>query len=102
MSALRKRYEKNKYLGEVYHGAIDLYANENDPVLAIEDGEVTHFVSFHLGTWGIFVKHKNVTVIYGEVSLDSLVFAGIAIVVIFQPEIIHFHSQPKSIKYIII
>jgi hypothetical protein len=76
--ALRKRYDKNKYLGEVYHGAIDLYAKENDPVIAIEDGEITRFVYFYLGTWGIVVKHLNVTVIYGEVSGDSLVFANLA------------------------
>jgi murein DD-endopeptidase MepM/ murein hydrolase activator NlpD len=76
--ALRKRYEKNKYLGEVYHGAIDLYAKENDSVIAIEDGEITRFVYFYLGTWGIVVKHMNLTVIYGEVSGDSLYFAGLA------------------------
>ena len=76
--ALRKRYDKNnKYLGEGYHGAIDLYAKENDHVIAIEDGEITQFVFFYLGTWGIVVRHNIVTVIYGEVNRDSLFFAGL-------------------------
>jgi hypothetical protein len=77
--ALRKHYENNIFTGKYkYHGAIDLYAKPNDPVIAIEDGEIINFIFFYLGTWGIFVKHRNVTVIYGEVSGDSLVFAGLA------------------------
>jgi Putative peptidoglycan binding domain len=76
--ALRKRYDKNnKYLGEGYHPAIDLYAKENDLVIAIENGEITRFVFFYLGTWGIVVKHEKMTVIYGEVNRDSLFFAGL-------------------------
>ena len=60
--------KNNIFLGKYeYHGAIDLYAKPNDPVIAIEDGEIINFIFFYLGTWGILVKHRNVTVIYGEV-----------------------------------
>ena len=61
-----------------YHAAIDLLANDNDRVIAIEDGGITRFADFYSGTWEIRVKHSRVTVIYGEVSKDSLVYAGLA------------------------
>ena len=89
--ALRQRYDKdNKYLGEGYHAAIDLYANDKDLVVSIEDGEIMRFVYFYLGTWGIVVKHKNVTAIYGEVDRESLFFAGL------QKKVGPFNATPSK------
>lgn len=69
--------------GARYHVGVDLFANFDDPVVAIEDGRVLSFYGFCCGerktTNALLVEHSNVVVNYGEVAPDSLRRAGLAI-----------------------
>jgi len=57
---------------EKYHVGIDLYGNDKDPVLAMEDGVVLNYYHFYHGAYCLIVQHDSGVVInYGEVERDS-------------------------------
>lgn len=54
------------------HVGVDLFAGENDVVLAPEAGRVIAVLPFHLGTWAIYLRTKqNQIVNLGEVKAYS-------------------------------
>ncbi len=71
-----RRFLADRGEGARYHVGIDLYANLNDPVVAIADGRIVAFYPFCCGdnktTWALLVEHENVVINYGEVSPTSL------------------------------
>lgn len=74
-----RRFGANRDGGNRNHVGIDLYANYNDPVVAMGNGVVTATQSFHLGSHAIFVDHGNVVVMYGEVTPKSWSEFGVGI-----------------------
>lgn len=50
------------------HAGCDLYAPIGTPVYAMDDGEVTNFYAFYLGTYALEVKHSGFVARYGEIS----------------------------------
>lgn len=58
--------------GYRHHMAVDLYAQEGDPVIACEDGVIRSFYLFYQGVYALFVDHGHVVINYGEVAANSL------------------------------
>lgn len=62
--------------GDRYHLGIDLFADENDPVIACEKGKIVNFHPYccepNYKTWALLVEHSGVVINYGEVAPDSL------------------------------
>lgn len=55
-----------------HHAGVDLFGNEGDTVVAMEDGEVIGIFKFHHGSWAIYVLNDTGDVInYGEVAKNS-------------------------------
>lgn len=55
-----------------YHSGVDLFADDRDVVIAMEDGEVIAMLPFHHETWGVYVRNSNGQVVnYGEVKKNS-------------------------------
>jgi murein DD-endopeptidase MepM/ murein hydrolase activator NlpD len=48
------------------HAGCDLYAPVGTPIYAVEDGRITIFRAFYLGTWAIVIEHGGFIVRYGE------------------------------------
>jgi len=58
--------------GGRYHVAVDLYADNRDPILACENGTIVNFYHFYRSTYALLVEHDNYVINYGEVHQDSL------------------------------
>lgn len=67
------------------HEGVDIYCNEGDEVIAVEDGillSITPFTGAKVNspwwedTFSIMVKHKNFTINYGEVIPNGLLKVG--------------------------
>lgn len=68
------------------HEGVDLYANDGDEVIAIEDGVIVNLVAFTGSianspwwndTYSIMVQHKNYTLNYGElIPIETLVIGS--------------------------
>ncbi len=55
-----------------YHVGIDVYANDGDPVLACESGQIVNIYHFYHGAYALFVQCNSGLVInYGEVKRNS-------------------------------
>lgn len=55
-----------------YHVGVDLYANPDDPLLAMEDGVILNHYHFYHGSYALFLQCKSGLIInYGEVKKDS-------------------------------
>ena len=67
-----RRFLAGRTDGVRYHVGIDLWANDNDPIVACEDGKIVNFYHFYRSTYALLVEHKDVVVNYGEVHKDSL------------------------------
>ena len=67
-----RRFLASRTDGGRYHVGIDLWANDNDPIVACEDGRIINFYHFYRSTYALLVEHKQVVVNYGEVHKDSL------------------------------
>ena len=74
-----RRFGARRDEGNRNHAGIDLFANYNDPVVAMGNGVVTATQSFHLGSHAIFVDHGNVVVMYAEVTPKSWSEFGVGI-----------------------
>lgn len=58
--------------GGGHHMGCDLYGNNGDPILAMEDGKVVNYYHFFHGAYALIVQHKSgVVVNYGEVKKNS-------------------------------
>lgn len=61
-----------------HHSGVDLYANEGDPVVAMEDGEVIAMLPFHHDTWSVYVRNSDGKIVnYGEVEKNSWMDYGL-------------------------
>lgn len=69
------RESRNKKTGEVVerrHAGVDLFAEEGDEVVAMEDGIVAAILPFHHGAWAIYVLNDTGDLVnYGEVDKGS-------------------------------
>lgn len=66
-----------------YHSGVDLFADDGDVVVAMEDGEVIAMLPFHHDTWGVYVRNKDGQVVnYGEVKKNSWTEFGFPLQVI--------------------
>lgn len=65
-SGMRK-FGSNRSSGRK-HAGCDLYAPIGTPVYAMDEGEVTNFYAFYLGTYALEVKHPGFVARYGEIS----------------------------------
>lgn len=62
------------------HVGVDVYANYNDPVVAMDDGVVTSVQNgFHLGSSALFVDHGPIVVMYGEITPGSWKRHGVSV-----------------------
>lgn len=66
---------KSKENGEIikrHHAGVDLFGNEGDTVVAMEDGVIVGIFSFHHGSWAMYVLNDTGDVInYGEIEKYS-------------------------------
>lgn len=69
-AALRRK--KGASSGGRRHAGVDLFADAGDAVLAAEPGEIVAMFPFTAGTWAVYVRSPDGTVInYGEVKKGS-------------------------------
>lgn len=54
------------------HCGVDLLAKENDPVVAIEDGNVVSMYEFLKPLWCIVINHGGYCINYGEIYKSSI------------------------------
>lgn len=55
-----------------HHAGVDLFAEEGDEVVAMEDGRVVATLPFHHGAWAVYVLNDTGDVVnYGEVEKGS-------------------------------
>lgn len=65
--------------GGGHHMGCDLYGQNGDPILAMEDGKVVNYYHFFHGAYALIVQHKSgVVVNYGEVKKGSWKEFGIS------------------------
>lgn len=62
--------------GARYHVGIDLFANEGDEVVALEDGRIVAYYPFYNSaagemTWALLVEHSQFVANYGEVKAGA-------------------------------
>lgn len=67
-----RRFLASRTDGDRYHVGIDLWAHDNDPIVACEDGKIVNFYHFYRSTYALLVEHNSIVVNYGEVHKDSL------------------------------
>jgi hypothetical protein len=66
-----------------HHAGVDLFADQGDVVLAMEDGEVIAMLPFHHGTWAVYVRNKDGQIVnYGELGKHSWMEFGFPMQVI--------------------
>lgn len=67
------------------HEGVDLYCENNDEVVSVENGEIMAIIPFtgeHVGspwwhnTWCVLVKHENFILNYGEIRPLENLFVG--------------------------
>ncbi len=106
-----RRFLASRTDGKRYHVAVDLFANNRDPVVACEDGRIVNFYHFYHGSWALFVEHDDLVINYGEVAADSLkklnlrigdsVKAGQQIAIVgkmHKSSMLHFETYIKGTK----
>jgi len=55
-----------------YHAGVDLFADEGDLVVAMEDGDIVAILPFHHGTYAIYqITDTGLMLMYGEVAENS-------------------------------
>jgi murein DD-endopeptidase MepM/ murein hydrolase activator NlpD len=65
-----RKFGSNRAKGRK-HAGCDLYAPIGTPVYAMDDGEVTNFYAFYLGTYALEIKHSDFIARYGEISKSA-------------------------------
>jgi lysozyme family protein len=71
-----RRFLASRNGGARFHVAVDLYAKENDEVMACEDGEIVAFYPFYPSssgemTYALLVEHAGFVINYGEVKENA-------------------------------
>ncbi|MEY4507922.1 MAG: hypothetical protein RLZZ450_44 [Pseudomonadota bacterium] len=78
-----RRFFADRTSGNRHHAGVDLFANLDDRVVAIEDGQIVSFFGFccgeHHTTFALLIAHAQLVVNYGELAPDSLSRAGLRI-----------------------
>jgi lysozyme family protein len=71
-----RRFLASRNGGARFHVGVDLYAIENDEVMACEDGRIVAFYAFYPSssgemTYALLVEHANFVINYGEVKQSA-------------------------------